>query len=201
MDETRSHARSPVVSPGYLAVLLYGWLVSLCVFSGAALADEADRRRVEISLSIFPRIVAVDEQFRQKLDLRGRVDILLVYDADEVGARQLATRLEQQNRSLGGVELVARVGRVGEGLVADTGVPSAVFVAERLTGTQLARLMRDAERERRMVFSPFPGDVERGVTVGLSVTNRVKPYFNMAALARAEVKINPLLLKMSKRYE
>jgi hypothetical protein len=65
----------------------------------------------------------------------------------------------------------------------------------------LKKIVKIAEENSCIVFSPFTGDVERGVVVGISVTNRVKPYFNIRALERSKIVINALLMKMSKRYE
>ena len=44
------------------------FLVMLSTMTGVSLADENTDRRVDISLSIFPRIVAVDNHFRDKLN-------------------------------------------------------------------------------------------------------------------------------------
>jgi hypothetical protein len=51
------------------------------------------------------------------------------------------------------------------------------------------------------MFSPFVGDVERGATAGIAITSRVKPFFNVKTLKRADIDINPILMKLSKRYE
>ena len=174
--------------------------VMSCIVGGWAVADETDNRRVDISLSIFPRIVAVDNQFREKLNADKKAYLLFVYDRDEKYAEELANRMQEKNANIGGMDVVTNVISVTAELDVND-PPTAVFLVEKLSSEQLTRVMDFSDKAHRLVFSPFLGDVERGVTVGISVTNRVKPYFNLSALRQSKVSINALLMKMSKRHE
>lgn len=179
-------------------------LILFCLLFGlsvvGALADEADSRRVGISLSIFPRIVAVDNQFRDKLNADRKAYLFFVYDKDEKYARQLADLMQTNSDNIGGMYVAIKVVSVADGLQKND-LPTAMFIVERLSDAQLNKVMKFASDSQRLVFSPFTGDVERGVTVGISVTNRVKPYFNLDSLRQSKISINALLMKMSKRYE
>jgi hypothetical protein len=177
------------------AYLILGLLVNSSLY-----ADETDDRRLDISVSIFPRVVAVDNHFREKLTSDKKAYLLFVYEEDEDLAQELAGRIGKDDGNIGGMSVVTRVQGVTEALPQDE-VPSAIFLVERLSNEHLEKVINYAESTSRLVFSPFSGDVERGVMVGISVTNRVKPYFNLSALRRSKVVINALLMKMSKRYE
>jgi hypothetical protein len=179
---------------GVVAALL------LCIAVGAT-AGEADRHRVDISLSIFPRIVAVDNAFRDKLGPERTVRLLFVYDGDRANAQGLAEQLLAKSGNIGGMRVVTVIADVKQPLPAGDDLPTAIFLAEGLEPAKLEIVMRYARDHHRLVFSPFTGDVERGVTVGISVTSRVKPYFNMAALRDTQVDINAILMKVSARYE
>jgi len=170
------------------------------VFSIAAFADETEKRRVDISVSIFPRIVAVDNHFREKLDKDSKAQLLFIYDGDKGFAQEIAARVGKDGSNIGGMPVATRVVSAAEALPA-VNVPVAIFLVEKLSDAQLKKVVAYAESSHRLVFSPFSGDVERGVMVGISVTNRVKPYFNLTVLRSAKVVINALLMKMSKRYE
>lgn len=174
--------------------------VMLSIVGGWAVADETDSRRVDISLSIFPRIVAVDNHFREKLNNDKKAYLLFIYDKDEEYAKRIAERLKKSNANIGGMEVATETASI-EGGLSNYESPTALFLVERLSDSQLEKLMTFAADTHRLVFSPYPGDVERGVTVGISVTNRVKPYFNLSALRESKVAINALLMKMSKRYD
>lgn len=172
----------------------------LCLVVGA-FAGETNQRRVEISLSIFPRIVAVDNDFRSKLGPERTARLLFVYDGDPANAKKLSEALLEKTGNIGGMHLVSDVADIKQPLPTGDELPVAIFLAETLDPAKLKIVMDFAREHHRLVFSPFPGDVERGVTVGISVTSRVKPYFNIAALHDTQVDINVILMKVSARYE
>jgi hypothetical protein len=163
-------------------------------------ADEVERRRVEISLSIFPRVVAVDNQFNDKLLESKKAHLLFVCEADKALAQALAERMQKTTDNIGGVPLETQVVSVSEGLPLSD-LPTAIFVVEKLNTAQLEEVLSYARQHQRLVFSPFVGDVERGVTVGIFVGSRVQPYFNLAMLRQSKVSVNALLMKMSKHYD
>lgn len=183
-----------------LRSFLLAMFVVFSVMTGTTLADETDVRRVDISLSIFPRIVAVDNHFRDKLSETKNAVLLFVYDKDEEYAQQLSERMKKSNANIGGMKVETKTISVSDVLPRDD-LPTALFVVEKLSDDQLNKIMAYAHDTHRLVFSPYSGDVERGATVGISVTNRVKPYFNLSSLRQSKVAINALLMKMSKRHE
>ena len=179
---------------------LMSLFVLLNTMAGGLLADENENRRVDISLSIFPRIVAVDNHFRDKLSEDKEAYLLFVYDKDEEYAQQLSDRMKKGNANIGGMKVLAKIISVEDDLPKNY-PPTALFLVEKLSDSQLEKIMLYSKEAHRLVFSPYSGDVERGATVGISVTNRVKPYFNLSTLRQSKVAINALLMKMSNRYE
>lgn len=177
-------------------------LVMSTVAGGSGYADEEEKRRVDISLSIFPRIVAVDNHFREKLVADNKVQLLFLYSENETRAQDLAKRIKKDGKNIGGMTVMTSALSISSALEKEQAdKPTAIFISERLSEENLNKVMAFAESQNRLVFSPFSGDVERGATVGISVTNRVKPYFNLTTLKRSNIVINALLMKMSKRYE
>ena len=179
------------------------FFLTIAVFAGGlGYADEEDQRRVDISLSIFPRIVAVDNDFREKLVDKNKVQLLFLYAENKKRAENLAEKMEEENKNIGGMGVMVSAMSISSATKEqEEKKPTAIFISERLSDEDLKKVMAFAEAEKRLVFSPFSGDVERGAMVGISVTNRVKPYFNLHALRRSKVDINALLMKMSKIYE
>jgi hypothetical protein len=176
------------------------WLLLMLAASSVSVADENERRRVDISLSIFPRIVAVDNQFRAKLLEGNKARLLFVGGVDKNYVQMLANRMEKATGNIGGVPVETRVVSVSEEFPLSV-LPTAIFLAEKLNDAQLEKVLAYAREQQRLLFSPFVGDVERGVAVGISVGSRVRPYFNRAALRETRVSVNALLMKMSKHYD
>ncbi|MGD8570858.1 MAG: hypothetical protein PVG89_00035 [Gammaproteobacteria bacterium] len=175
-------------------ILVANGLLSVCY------GDETTDRRVKIALSLFPKIVAVDEKFHLKLTRNNKVRLSFVYDRNKDQASQLAKAVKANNANIVNIEVKAVPLQVEKQLQSPE-KPTAIFVAELLGEADFKDLIDYGINNGILVFSPYSGDVERGATVGLAITSRVFPYFNRQTLEASEIEINPILLDMSKYYE
>lgn len=164
-------------------------------------SGEVEDRRIAISLSIFPRVVAVDKDLDFKLTKDGEVRFLLVYDKDREKAELLANSLTRKITNLRGKPVVVAVEDVRNISLIFPERAAAMLITERFGDVYFDKLIRAGISEQITVFSPFAGDVERGATVGLAIGNRVMPYFNINTLRASKVNINSRLLSLSKIYE
>lgn len=193
---TTTHARYRAHVMVLVCLLLVGFS-----WAGDLMASETSERRVKISLSIFPRVIAVDNHFREKLTEDKKAHLVFVYDKDRAKSEDLREQFLQKNNSVAGMKLEVESVNVKDLLVTGMRSPTALFVTERLSDDELSKLVAYAISKHIILFSPFAGDVERGATAGIAVTSRVKPYFNMNTLKQSVIEINALLMKLSKRYE
>jgi hypothetical protein len=182
------------------------WLLVLSLVYGlltptAVSASDPTDRRIQISLPIFPRIVAVDNDFHKKLLPHDKVLLVFLYESDKEKAVSLADALKGKLSNVAGLEFMAAAVSVRDQLVATATVPTALFVAEPLSEQLFASVLEYAVKQQRILFSPYVGDVERGATAGISITSRVNPYLNVKTLKRADININAVLMNLSKRYE
>lgn len=164
-------------------------------------ASEATDRRIQISLPLFPRIVAVDSEFHKKLTEDKKARLVFIYDRNRNKARELAKEVAESNRNIVDIEVDSMSLSLKEQLSNSAQTPTAIFVSEPLGDRDFNELVLYGINKGIIIFSPYSGDVERGATVGLSITSRVFPYFNSKTLDASGVEINPILLNMSKRYE
>ncbi len=170
-------------------------LTLLC--AGQSLAAGLEQR-LNIGLSLFPRIVAVDQGLTEKLE-HGRVRVALVSEGDRTLAFRLGKKLKRKTPTLAGHPLVVELAEPDELMRGPP--PTAVFLAGPLSEARFRRLADYLTRHRRLLFSAIPGDVERGAMAGISVTSRVLPYFNIPALEAAGIQLDPRVLAISKRHE
>lgn len=183
-------------------ILLCRMLMTLMLtFSVSVYGDEVEDSRVRIAMEIFPRIVAVDEDIQNKLTATNKIRLFIVYDHDAYAARQIADNMKNSFSNIAGraVEFVVEnaVQTIKEGMHH----ASAVFVSELLTDEIFSVFLKLAVAEHILVFSPFAGDVERGATVGIAISSRIKPYFNLATLGQSRISINEKLLSISPHHE
>jgi hypothetical protein len=186
--------------------LVFVWLLGLVsglglIWSLAARASDVADRRIQISLPIFPRIVAVDNGFRDKVLPKEKVLLSFLYESNKDKAEKLAEALKQKLTNVAGLEFTAQAVSVQDQLAAKALIPTALFVTEHFSQQTFVAVLEYSIKNQRIMFSPFVGDVERGATAGIAITSRVKPFFNVKTLKRADIDINPILMKLSKRYE
>lgn len=194
----KSHVHLPM--PYGMKIAFVAFLV-LFGLNSVGLANESTDRRVQISLPLFPRIVAVDSKFQDKLTEDKKARLVFVYDRNKSKAKELAKAVGKANKNIVNIRVDTVPVPLVEQLKANTLTPTAIFVAEPLGETDFKELVLYSINKGIIVFSPYSGDVERGATVGLAITSRVFPYFNNHTLESSGIEINPILLDMSKRYE
>ena len=74
------------------------------------------------------------------------------------------------------------------------------FITEKIDINSLQQVIVKGHKNQHILFSPFEGDVEKGVMAGLSVESRVRPYVNISALKHSNVEMKPFFIKVSKLY-
>ena len=184
-----------------LKFLMLGGVLLCGLLQSILYASETTDRRLKISLPLFPRIVAVDNEFHKKLTEVNKARLVFVYDRNKIKAQELAKEVGSANRNIVDIEVDSLSLSLKEQLSGSALIPTAIFVSEPLGGQDFNKLVKYGINKGIIIFSPYSGDVERGATVGLSITSRVFPYFNNKTLDESGVEINPILLNMSKRYE
>lgn len=184
--------RSLVACAAVLVVLASPWL-------GAVAADEQDARRVTVGINVFPAVLAADRDIEAKRSASGELTLLIVHRDDAALADRLAEVLKDKG-AVRGAPIRVEVLTV-EAL--DTRGPegvAGVFIAQRL-GDRVPSVAIYCNQKRVLCFSPFEGDVERGIAAGIAVSDRVLPYVNVTALGQAGLRIKPFFMRIAERYE
>ena len=81
-----------------------------------------------------------------------------------------------------------------------TPVPTVIFIQTPLSDTELDDLMDWARSNSILVFSPFEGDVERGVHAGLKIKQQTRLYLNIIELERSQIQIQADIYRISDVY-
>jgi len=159
---------------------------------------EDDRQRLNIGLKLFPACLAADQGLADKRDERGRLLVLTLHGDSPRAADTVASDL----RGVGEVQgYPLEVAVVPADRLADyrDRKVAAMFLAT--PGMALASIVAEARGHRALVFSPFPGDVERGAVAGIQVTDRILPYVNLRQAERAQIRFKPFFLRVAASYE
>lgn len=183
-----------------LQILLGVLLFSLP--SHSLIADTFSDRRALVGLKLFRTLVGADLNVSNKLNPSGQLPVYLLYVHDDGAAKGYRESLANTFTSVRSLPVHINVQTVDKLLA--TGQPekpAAIFITEQITANELQRLVDYSIENHVIVFSPFEGDVERGVLAGLSVEATVRPLINMNTLVASELTIKSFYLKVAKPYE
>jgi hypothetical protein len=158
-----------------------------------------DSARLQAGLDFFPSFLAADKKIKEKTDLDGYLTLVVLYQDSEIQAKKIAAHL----RKVGKIRrLPIRVVLSKDPKLSPfkKALPAGVFVSERSL-EQFDLLLRWGEKNQRIVFSPFPGDVERGLFGGIAVREMVLPLVNSRALDRWGILLKPFFLRIAEHYD
>ena len=162
-------------------------------------ADEPANRRAWSGIDLFPSFLAADSDIAEKKGSDGALHLLLVYKNRQDLAENMRTHLEKVKKVN---DIPIRIRITGIDDLNDRVEPSlaGIFLVERI-GDEIETVIRLGREHRAVVFSPFAGDVERGVSSGMVITDRILPYVNVEAMRLSGISIKPFFLRIAEQYE
>lgn len=180
-----------------LGLILVGVMLSLLA-TAVVRADSYDERRMRAGARLFRALLVADLGLQARVATDGELHIVLLGATPHEEGELRRHMLPQGDAaaSIAGLPLQLEVRDLAA--LAEGEPPAAVFLAEPLGDSELARLVQWSRDQKVLLYSPFEGDVERGVMAGLSVEAKVLPYLNEAALVAAGVSLKPLFHKVAK---
>ncbi len=167
--------------------------------SSLALAQNDTAARRQLGIEQLPLVIAAN----QDLGAQGISDplpVMLIYRDNPRVAEQLRQTLLKTVTAIRDRQIEVRSLSIEELLVENPPSLSSVFIAEPLDA-RLDDVIRFAENNRLLLYSPFKGDVERGVTAGFKVTHKVLPMVNIKALERAGIQLKAFFLRIAVKHE
>ncbi len=77
---------------------------------------------------------------------------------------------------------------------------SVVFIQTHLSDIQINQLIDWANEKQVLLFSPFKGDVERGIHAGLKIQQQTRLYLNITALQKSGIQMQADIYRISEIY-
>lgn len=182
-------------------IVLLAWSSILCC-GAQSISDDFTDRRITAGTKIFRALLAADSKISQKKTVKGTLDLCLVYLNDQKNAELAADILFSRSESnIRGIRINSPFVPFVEFVTGEHRDCAGIFLAEQLKDKELAQVIAIAGKEKRVLFSPFEGDVERGVLGGIKVESRVLPYVNNRALQESHLTLKAFFMKIAKTYE
>ena len=170
------------------------------LFQFGAFSHGAEREgiRIRAGLDLFPSLLAADLNIQDKTGRDGKLHLVLAHADIPEKAKEFAAHLASVERIRGVSIRVVIADYQSLDQFTDQTI-AGVFLIQPLTHT-LKPIITFAREHQCILFSPFEGDVERGVSGGMHISDRVLPYLNISALEAANIRIKSFFLRVSVRY-
>jgi hypothetical protein len=181
---------------GKFSVLVLLGLLSL--LGTASNAQEILSPRLQIGTNLLPAVIAANTGLEED-NGTDALPIYLVYHENQRNADQLVPNLGRVGMIRKRVLKIQPIA-LDKLLEQEVPAPSVVFITEPLD-QRLQSLVEFSQAQRVLLFSPFKGDVERGVTTGFRVTDRVLPMVNMTSLEQSKIQLKAFFLRIAVKHE
>ncbi len=177
-------------------------LAAIVYAATPSISDDFTERRIAAGAKVFRALLAADIDIDRKADAGGKLRLGLLY-IDDTGNAELAaaTLVNRDDPRIRKMKVRIDMFSFTECITDDKGRLAGIFLTQRVTAEQLKTLSAFADARHLVVFSPFEGDVERGVHSGIAVEARVRPYLNTKAMRTARIRLKSFFLKVAKTYE
>ena len=183
-----------------LLLIILGGTVS------SAYSADQDTIRIRIGLKLFRAILAADTQIDSKQGAGGKLALAIIYNNDKQQADLYARLLQELGKGkkqskIKGIPTVVHVIATHSLEQLSVQQYAGLYVVEDLENSVLQQLVDYGIGHHIISYSPYPEAVEQGISAGLMIGARVRPYVNLLTLKRSQLQIKPFFLKVSKQYE
>ncbi len=184
------------------ALLVLVFITAALGFTNFSVSDDFADRRITAGAKIFRALLAADVDIAKKTGKDGSLKLCLLYLNDTRNAQRatevLLNRADTRIRKIGArIETMPFLTFVDKDAIPVSGI----FLTQPLSDDKLKRLLERSYEQHIVIFSPFEGDVGRGVHSGIAVESRVRPYLNLKALNKSEIRLKSFFLRVAKHYE
>ena len=176
-------------------------VAAVCLLLAIPVAgDEITDRRLHAGTRLFRSLLAADLDLAKKTVDNNQLLVVFFYVNDQSRAQELAARFASDAKDVRGLSVVTELTNDPAFKAYGKRTPAAVFIAQPPNPATLKSLVKYGIDRRVIVYSPFEGHVESGVTGGLSVEAQVRPFVNATTLAASHISLKDFFLKVTKVY-
>lgn len=179
-----------------LSAIYYSTMLIL-ITSTPALSLPQLNPRIQIGLNLLPAVIAANKKLADK-DQQKSLSIFLLYNKD----RQIALQAEQNintNQKIRGHSFDTEVISINQLMSRNIDQHDAIFIVEKIQS--LEALIAYSREQQVILFSPFEGDIEKGVMSGIAISNNVLPAINQTAVRRASLNFKAFFLRIAVKYD
>ncbi|KPA11038.1 hypothetical protein MHK_008740 [Candidatus Magnetomorum sp. HK-1] len=154
--------------------------------------------RIYMGIDLFPSFLASDKKIKNKMGENNQLNILLLYNKNREQAEELAKRLLK----------VKKIRKIPVNVIIEHHTLidkwqkkqlAGVFITE--TFLNISSIIKFGIDKKIIVFSPFEGDVEKGMATGFFISEKVVPFINKKTIQSSNIHFKSFFLRISKSYD
>lgn len=174
------------------------WLF-IAVLSADLLAQDTLNPRVVIGANLLPSVLAANESLEQLAGSQKAITVFIVYTGERELAEEIARKLSKIEK-VRQLPLHTRVMSYEELMQQQPQAYGALFLVEKME-RQRNQLIEMARKYKLILFSPFKGEVRKGVSAGIEVTNKVLPAVNSTTLTQSGIRLKAFFMRVAVEYD
>ncbi len=164
-------------------------------------ATAGETQRIWTGLDLFPSILAADKDIDSKTGSDGKLLLVLIYNDTGKDVLQMASHL-QKIGTIHGIPIRIELASTPAFIHSRSNTQVAgIFVTQKLSAAPLNDLIYYGKKHHIIIFSPFKGDVESGVSGGILINDRILPYINKDTLKKSAINLKTFFLRIARAYE
>lgn len=196
LQSTGSNARRLAFGRPARGVFCTAIIIGLLFLLPCALtAGELTKVRIRAGLDLFPSLLAADSDINNKKNNKGELELLILYRNNKNLADEMAAYLKRQ-KTVKGTLFSTTICSYKEIEQFRNQQMAGVFLVQQ-SPANLKNIINFGKAQKIIIFSPFPGDVEKGGSSGLIISDIMQPYLNIKALKTASIRIKPFFLRVA----
>jgi len=186
--------------------IIFLLLLILAGVFGTAYSADQETTRIRIGLKLFRAIMAADMQISAKQDIDGKLALAIIYKNNPSQAVLYSEKLQNSGKGknqgkIKGIPIVVHAIATDHLEQLSKHHYAGIYIVEDIDSTALQQVVKHGIDHHIISYSPFSRAVEQGVSAGLVIEARVKPYVNLQTLKSSQLEIKTFFLKVSKHYE
>lgn len=157
--------------------------------------------QIQLGIKMFPTMVGGNLDIKARRNEDGKLLLVILYRGNIRAGEQAADKLRSSVKRIYKYPIRVVVTDDFDFKAFSEEKVAGLFFVEQLSPDQRNAAIRFGINKKAIVFSPFNGDVEKGVMAGMHISTRVQPALNVSTIRKSGIRMNKLFLKVAKTYE
>jgi len=191
----------------YKQYIVVGFLLLSIVISNVNVC--AQDNHVWMGIDLFLTIVGEIKDIDSKQNIEKNESYLLlvlIYKDKKNFSEKLANYIAIKIQDIKGRQVKVEVTREPMALFASNKKIAGIFLVQKFLyhtddNNLFQNIIHFAQAKTIITFSPFYGDLKRGIVASMDISDIILPYINLTALEQSKIKINEFFLDICTIYK